>query len=96
MSQSSRWIYAVTFLLASAGFLYPFWPLSVAGVLLASLSGRFMFGILIGLILDLAWGAPTGTLHYLFFPFTIVALLGLIARYSGSYYFLDKNPQEKI
>ncbi len=96
MSQSSRWIYAVTFLLASVGFLYPFWPLSVAGILLASFSGRFMFGVLLGLILDLAWGAPTGMYRYLFFPFTIVALVGLIARYWGSYYFLDKNPQEKL
>ncbi len=96
MSQSSRWIYAVTFLLASAGFLVPFWPLSVAGVLIAALSGRWIFGVILGLLLDLAWGAPTGTLRYLFFPFTILALTGFLARYWGSAYFLDKNPQEKI
>lgn len=96
MSQNSRWIYAVTFLLASAGFLVPFWPLSVAGVALAALSGRWIFGVSTGLLLDLAWGAPVGTYHYFFFPFTIVALLGFVARYWGSYYFLDRNRQEKI
>ena len=96
MSQSSRWMYAVTFLLASSGFLVPFWPLSVLGVLLAALSGRWIFGVILGLLLDLAWGAPTGTLRYFFFPFTIVALVGLIARYYGSRYFLDKNPQGKL
>ena len=96
MSHNSRFIYAVTFLLASAGFLVPLWPLSVAGVLLAALSGRWIFGVLTGLLLDLAWGAPTGTLYYFFFPFTIVALAGFIARYWGSYYFLDRNRQEKI
>jgi hypothetical protein len=96
MSRNSRWIYAATFLLAAAGFLVPFWPLSVLGTLIAALSGRWIFAILMGLLLDIAWGAPTGTLRFLFFPFTIVALLGVIARYWGSYYFLDKNPQERL
>lgn len=96
MSPSSRWIYAVTFLLASAGFLVPFWPLSVAGIALVSLSGRWAFAVIVGLLLDLALGAPTGTYHYFFFPFTGIALVGLVVRYWGSYYFLDRNPQEKI
>ncbi len=96
MSQSSRWIYAVTFLLASAGFLTPYWPLSVVGVIIAGLSGRWIFSLLLGLLLDIAWGAPTGTFKYLFFPFTIVALLCVIGRYWGTYYFLDKNPQERL
>src|SRR3989338_2105514 len=96
MSQSSRWIYAVAFLLASAGFLVPLWPLSVAGVILAALSGRGVFWGFTRLLLDLAWGAPTGTLHFFFFPFTIAALLGFIARYYGSLYFFDRVRQEKI
>ena len=96
MSQNSRWIYAIAFLLASAGFLVPFWPLSVAGIVLAALSGRRIFAVITGLLLDLAWGAPTGTLHYFFFPFTIAALAGFIARYCGSQYFFDRNPQEKL
>lgn len=96
MTSSSRWIYAVSFLLASAGFLLPLWPLSVLGVLLCALSGRFAFGLLMGLLLDLAWGAPTGTAQYLFFPFVALALVGVLARYFGSRYFLDRNLQEKI
>ena len=96
MSKSSRWIYAVAFLLASAGFLVPLWPLSLAGVMLAALSGRWIFAVITGLLLDLAWGAPTGTLHYFFFPFTIAALLGFIARYYGSLYFFDRVRQEKL
>ncbi len=74
----------------------PFWPLSVVGVVLAALSGRWIFAVIVGLMLDLAWGAPTGMYRYLFFPFTIVALAGFIVRYWGSRYFLDKNPQERI
>ena len=96
MSKSSRWIYAVTFLLAAGGFLIPFWPLSVLGVLLAALSGRWIFAVIVGLLLDIAWGAPTSTLRYLLFPFTVVALLGVALRQWGGYYFLDRNPQERL
>jgi len=70
--------------------------LSVAGVMLAALSGRWIFGVITGLLLDLAWGAPTGTFRYFFFPFTIAALVGFIAHHYGSQYFFDRNPQEKI
>ena len=96
MSHSSRLLYAITFILASAGFLVPFWPLSVAGVAIAALSGRWVFAVIIGLLLDIAWGAPTGTYRYIFFPFTVLALVCMIARYYGAYYFFDRNRQEKI
>ena len=86
----------MTFILASAGFLLPFWPLSVAGVAIATLSGRWVFAVIIGLLLDIAWGAPTGTYRYIFFPFTVLALVCMIARYYGAYYFFDRNRQEKI
>lgn len=96
MSPSSRWIFAVTFVLASTGFLLPFWPLSVLGVVLCALSGRWFFALFIGLMLDIAWGAPTGTAQYLYFPFTALALLCVVARYWGARYFLDRNPQEHL
>lgn len=96
MSKSSRWIFAVSFLFGAAGFLLPFWPLSVVGVLLAALTGRSIFAVIMGILLDIALGAPTSTAKFLLFPFTIVALLGVIAQYWGSYYFLDKSPQERL
>ncbi len=96
MSYSSRFIYAIAFLLASAGFLVPMWPLSVAGIMLAAFCGRWIFAVVVGLLLDIALGAPTGTYQYFFFPFTIVALVGLIAHYYGKQYFFDRNQQEKI
>ena len=96
MTQSSRWIYATTFLLAAAGVLLPFWPLSIAGVLIAALSGRWIFAVIIALLVDLAWGAPTGVLHFLYFPFTLLALAAAAARMWGGRYFLDKHPQEKL
>lgn len=96
MTQSSRWIYAVCFLLAAAGFLLPLWPLCVVGILLAAFSGRWLFALIVAVLIDLAWGVPTGLLHYLFFPFTIVAVLGALARIWGMKYFIDKNPQQKL
>jgi len=96
MTPASRWIYTVSFLLASAGFLVPFWPLSVLGVLLCSFSGRYVFSLMMALLLDLAWGAPTGTAAFLFFPFAALSLAAGLARYWGSRYFLDRNLQERL
>ena len=96
MTQTSRWIYAISFLLAAAGVLLPFWPLAVVGILLAALSGRWLFAVIIALLVDLAWGTPTGGLRFLYFPFTLLALLAAAAHIWGAKYFLDKHPQEKL
>ncbi len=96
MTQQSRLLYAVIFLVSAAGFLVPFWPLSIVGILMAALSGRFIFAVILGLLLDIAWGAPMGLFKYAFFPFTIVALVGVLARSLGGKYFLDRNPQERV
>lgn len=96
ISPASRWIYAVSTLLVAMGFLLPFWPVSVAGILLCGLSGRVVGGIFLGLLLDLAWGAPTGTAHLLFFPMTALAIASLLLRYFGMRYVLDRAPQEHL
>lgn len=96
MTQSSRWIYATTFVLVGAGFLLPLWPLCVVGIALCALSGRVVFAVVVALILDFAWGAPSGALHYLYLPFTALALAGALAHHWGSRYFLDKSLQQKI
>ncbi len=75
------------FVLAALGFLFGFWPLSIAGVLLAAFAGRFVVAILLGLLLDVAYGTPLGRLHFLLFPFTSLALLGIIARHIKLRYF---------
>lgn len=96
MTQNSRWIYAVSFVLASSGFLMPMWPLSVLGVMLCALSGRFIFGFVMALLLDIAWGAPTGMAQYLYFPFVLLALVSSAARFFGERYFFDRSLQERI
>jgi hypothetical protein len=96
MTPNSRWIYAVSFALGATGFLLPLWPLSVLGVLLCALSGRFIFALFMGLLLDLAWGAPTGTARFLFFPFFAVALVAALGRYFGGRFLFDRRPQERL
>ena len=80
-------IVATSFVLAALGFLLSFWPLSVAGILLAALMGRWVTAILLGLLKDIAYGTPVGVLHFLFFPFTLLALLGIVARQLKLRYF---------
>ena len=93
---ASRWIYAVSFTLAAAGFLMPLWPLSLTGILLCALSGRWIFGLLMALLLDIAWGAPFGLAAYLYFPFTAAALLGATVRYFSASYFLERGATDTL
>jgi hypothetical protein len=78
---------AAAFVLVALGFLVGFWPLSVAGILLAALMGRWAAAVLLGLLLDIAYGTPVGRLHFLYLPFTLLALLGVLARQLKLHYF---------
>ena len=96
ISPASRWLYAVSFALVAAGFLMPLWPLCVVGLLLCALSGRWLFALFLGLLLDVAWGAPTGLAQYLFLPFTLCALAAAMARLWGGSYFLERGARDTL
>ncbi len=96
MTVTSRYIFALSFAIAAVGFLLPFWPLSVIGILIAALSGRYFFAIPMALLLDLGSGLPTGWLQYVFVPFTILAVLASLLRVYASAYFLDKTPPDTL
>ena len=96
MTIASRYIYALTFAITATGFLLPFWPLCIVGILIATLSGRYVFGILIALLIDVGSGVPTGIVHYLFVPFTILAILATLIRVFAVSYFLDKTPPDTL
>ncbi len=74
----------------------PLWPLSIAGILLAALSGRIFFAVFAALILDIAWGAPTGLAQYLYFPVTLVALLSAALRLLSSRFLLQRGSPERV
>lgn len=92
MTPSSRYIYALSFAIAATGFLLPFWPLCIVGLLIAALSGRYVFAILMALLLDLGSGVPTGVLHYILVPYTALAVITALLRVYAGAYFLDKTP----
>jgi hypothetical protein len=79
------WLRGLSFVLVAAGFLLPFWPLEVLGILVAGFSGLWMLAIILGLLLDLAYGAPVGRWHVVYFPFTLLALLC-----DAAYYYLKQ------
>ncbi|HUD02519.1 MAG TPA: hypothetical protein VMR46_00660 [Candidatus Paceibacterota bacterium] len=84
------WISAGSFALAAAGFLLPFWPLSVLGIALAAFTGRWMLAIVFGLLLDIAYGAPVGRWQVLYIPFTLTALVCVLGRAIASRYMRKK------
>lgn len=96
MNSASRYLYAVTFILAASGFLLPWWPLCVVGIVLCALSGRAFFAVFVALLLDLAWGPPTGMLHPVVMPFTLLALTLVAARLWGGRYFLGRGMPEHL
>ncbi len=84
-------IVTVSLLLVIAGFFVPLWPLSVLGLLLLALTGHYVVAVVIGLLLDIAFGAPTGVLHFLYVPFTLLSLGISLLRYIFSDYFRDEG-----
>ena len=96
MNRTSRLIYAESFVIVGAGFLVPLWPLCACGILLAALSGRWVFATAEGLLIDIAWGAPGGLLHYVYFPFTVVALVAALMYMAFSSYFVDRTPTDTL
>lgn len=95
-SATRRSILAIGLVLAAGGFLLPFWPLSVLGVVLLALWGRWFVALVVGLLLDLAWGAPVGLAHFLYVPFTELAVVAALARLVGSEYFISRTPPETL
>ena len=91
-----RWVLAVFFALAAMGFLVPLWPLSALAVVCMAAWGRWLVAVFVGLLLDLAWGAPVGLAHYLYFPFTFLAVVTALARAWSSKYFINRDRQEHL
>lgn len=96
MMSSTRLLVALCFVLAAMGFLLPFWPLSALGILIAALAGRFLFAIGVGLLLDIAYGTPVGTLQVLWFPFTLFAVISLILRLLAKRYLMGRGQPETL
>ena len=92
----NKLIYPLSFALAAAGFLLPFWPLCAAGILLCIFFRRYIFAVAVALLIDIAFGTPTGLAQYLFFPFTVLALAATAARILALRDFIDKNPVETL
>jgi hypothetical protein len=93
---STRTLLALTFLVTSAGFLMELWPLALVGIVAMGCVGKGWYAIPVAFLLDLAYGAPTGTMYVLVFPFTIAALAVIVIRFWAARYFLDKTSQERI
>ncbi|MBI2004772.1 hypothetical protein HYS79_01255 [Patescibacteria group bacterium] len=96
MMNKTRLLLAASFLLAALGFLLPLWPLSALGILLAGLSGRYLFAIAMGLLFDIAYGAPMGAPHFVWFPFTIIALAAMLGRALAKRYLLGRMQSETL
>jgi hypothetical protein len=94
--KKNSWIIALIFVVTAGSFLIEFWPLAAAGVIAMGFVGRGLLALPLGLLLDLAYGAPAGPVAYVFFPFTIAALLVVIVRYWSVRYFFDRTSRDTL
>src|SRR5689334_4215668 len=96
INKQRRLFIALCFMLGGLGFLLSLWPLEALSIALGAVGGEYIFALFLGILLDVAYGVPPGLLHFLFFPFTLLAALGIVIRIVVKRYFLQKSPQEKI
>ncbi len=75
---------------AALGVLVPFWPLLILSILLLASGGRLILALAFGILLDIAFGVPTGMFAPLYFPFTVVALLAALGMRLGARFMIDR------
>ncbi|MCX6820203.1 MAG: hypothetical protein NT019_02920 [Candidatus Adlerbacteria bacterium] len=80
MFRDSKLVSAAAVLFVLLAFLFSWWPFALVGVVLAALCGRAVTAVVLALVLDCAYGVPSGYVHVIFFPFTFLALCIVSAR----------------
>ena len=95
MLKHTSWMGWLAALIALLGFLF-YWPLGIIAILLAVFFEHYAVAIIIGIILDLAWGPPPASFHFLFFPLTILALVSMVVRISVKRYVRDQGRGERL
>lgn len=93
---TTKWVLIASFLCVSGGFVVGFWPISLVGVGISAFGGVPIAAILFGLLLDIAYGVPTGVLHYLYVPYTIAALGAIGLRIMSMRFLLERSAQERL
>ena len=89
MLKSKRIYSLIGFVLFAAGFVFSFWPLGALGLLLAAAMGQYGSAIILGLLMDVAYGKPVGMWHFLYVPFTLLSFIVIALHYSLSSYFRE-------
>lgn len=93
---SNRWLLACICVVIAGSFLAGFWPLAALGVVGMGFVGRGLFAVVLGLLLDLAYGAPVGLAAYMLFPFTILGLTVVVVRFWSARYFMNRSSPEHL
>lgn len=93
---TDRSILALSIFLVVLGFFIPLWQLQCVGIILAGVSGRYILALLLGLLVDIAYGAPLGLFHAVSFPFTLLAFCSALAWFVGRRFILNKNISTRL
>ena len=96
METVTRWPLWLPLSFAALGILVPYWPLSIAGILIAALAGEWAAAVALGIFFDVLYGRPPGGfLHDISFPLTALAVAVSLARRFAARY-LRRERQEYL
>lgn len=93
---SVPWGLVAGIVLAVMGFALSLWPIEALAILVLVIGGSPIAAVAAGLVLDSVYGAPVGLLHYVFFPFTLGALLCNLIYMIGGRFFVDRFTQHRL
>lgn len=78
-------------ILAFAGFFLPAWPFAAVTVAGAAVLRYSALALCLAFFFDLVWGAPSGMLGAIYFPFVALALIVMVGREVWFRYFFRKS-----
>ncbi len=94
--KATHWLALSIYVVSSASFVLQFWPLAAVGVIALTFVGGGLLSLPLALLLDLAYGEPTGYAAYLFFPYTVAALAIVTIRHTAGRYFLRRASRDTL
>ena len=69
-----------SYTLVVAGLFAPFWPLALFGIAMLIFFGEWFGALVCALLLDVAYGPATGTMHLFVLPVTFFTAIFVLLR----------------
>ena len=73
-----------------------FWPLGLLGIFVAAFMQLPVLAVVLGLVLDVVYGSPPASFHFVLFPFTLFAVLAVLVRTFANRYVVKRRREDVL